>query len=346
MKFAYARVSTKEQNLDRQLLAFYKEGVAKNNIYCDKQSGKDFNRTNYLKLRKLLSRGDVLLLHSLDRLGRDYDMILDEWRYLTVTIGCDVVVLDFSLLDTRERKGDLTGKLICNIVLELLSYFAQREREKIRERQREGIDAARLRGVVFGRPTIGMSEQDVELLQEYLQGKLSVAQGAMLTGMSVSTFYRRAKALYKSLQEENTFAKPPAKLPKQSTANTKKVCEKYRKKEADNAPERPLGEGHDNAPKEEHESHPNGNPTTRKKEQPTAQKIEHENDSENGRDGLDKERGDEGCEGRFSTPKITIKKQATKRKNHTENPSENNSGTPQKIKRKTAAKTAKESDEK
>lgn len=201
MKFAYARVSTKDQNLDRQLLAFYSEGVAPNNIYCDKQSGKDFNRVNYLKLRKKLSRGDVLLLHSLDRLGRDYDMILDEWRYLTSTVGCDVVVLDFALLDTRERKGDLTGKLICNIVLELLSYIAQREREKIRERQREGIDAARLRGVVFGRPTINVDTHCMEVLHNYLQGEVNVTQGARLTGLSATTFYRRAKALQKRLQE-------------------------------------------------------------------------------------------------------------------------------------------------
>ncbi|MCM1290036.1 MAG: recombinase family protein [Corallococcus sp.] len=201
MKFAYARVSTKEQNLDRQLLAFEREGVPKSNVYCDKQSGKDFNRTNYLKMRKRIGRGDLLILHSLDRLGRDYDMILDEWRYLTVTVGCDIVVLDFTLLDTRERKGDLTGKLICNIVLELLSYIAQSEREKIRARQREGIDAAKLRGVAFGRPQIIVSEEDMAVLQKYLDNSLSGAEAALLMGISQSTFYRRAKALGKSLKQ-------------------------------------------------------------------------------------------------------------------------------------------------
>jgi len=235
MKFAYARVSTKDQNLDRQLLAFQAEGVAEKNIYCDKQSGKDFNRTNYLKLRKKLSRGDVLMLHSLDRLGRDYDMILDEWRYLTVTVGCDVVVMDFSLLDTRERTGDLTGKLICNIVLELLSYVAQREREKIRERQREGIDAALLRGVKFGRPALEVSEAAAEVLREYLQGKVNMTQGARLAGLSTSTFCRRAKALKAQLQQAENTAEWATENAAENTAEQgQKSAEPQHEKTAEN----------------------------------------------------------------------------------------------------------------
>lgn len=238
MKFAYARVSTKDQNLDRQLLAFYNEGVAENNVYCDKQSGKDFNRTNYLKLRKKLSRGDVLMLHSLDRLGRDYDMILEEWRYLTVTVGCDIVVMDFALLDTRERKGDLTGKLICNIVLELLSYIAQREREKIRERQREGIDAARLRGVTFGRPTIEVGEVAAEVLREYMQGKVNVTQGAREAGLSTTTFYRRAKALKRQLQEADDAEPTTENTPDQGATQVQKSAEPQGENADDTAEEK------------------------------------------------------------------------------------------------------------
>lgn len=149
--YGYVRVSTKEQNVARQFGAMRKFPVEEKNIVVDKFSGKDFNRPNYKKLLKTMKKGDVLVVKSIDRLGRNYDEILEQWRLLTKERHIDIVVIDMPLLDTREGR-DLTGTLIADIVLQLLSYVAQSERENIKQRQREGIMAAKARGIKFGRP--------------------------------------------------------------------------------------------------------------------------------------------------------------------------------------------------
>lgn len=150
MDYGYVRVSTKEQNELRQVLALREAGIADRNIFLDKQSGKDFERQNYKKLIRKIKSGDTLVIKSIDRLGRNYDEILEQWRIIAKEKGTAIVVLDMPLLDTRKNK-DLTGTLIADIVLQLLSYVAQTEREFIRQRQAEGIAAAKLQGVRFGR---------------------------------------------------------------------------------------------------------------------------------------------------------------------------------------------------
>ena len=147
--YGYVRVSTKDQNEDRQLIALKEYSVPENRIYTDKISGKDLNRPQYRRMVRKLQRGDVLVVKSIDRLGRNYEEILEQWRFLTKEKQAEVVVLDMPLLDTRKSR-DLTGTLIADIVLQLLSYVAQTERENIRQRQREGIAAAKARGVRFG----------------------------------------------------------------------------------------------------------------------------------------------------------------------------------------------------
>ena len=152
MTYAYARVSARDQNLDRQLNAFRDFGVPAKNIFCDKKSGRDFERSQYLRLTKKLKKGDLLVVKSIDRLGRNYRMILDEWNAIVNRIGADILVLDMPLLDTRSGSDTLVGKFISDIVLQVLSFVAENERENIRARQAEGIASARKRGVRFGRP--------------------------------------------------------------------------------------------------------------------------------------------------------------------------------------------------
>ena len=146
------RVSAKDQNESRQLVAMEELSIPKRRIYADKQSGKDFNRPAYQRLMKKLRPGDVLYIHSIDRLGRNYDEIIDQWRYITKERRADIVILDMPLLDTRKKDQDLTGAFIADLVLQILSYVAQTERENIRKRQAEGIAAAKQKGVRFGRP--------------------------------------------------------------------------------------------------------------------------------------------------------------------------------------------------
>ena len=153
MDYGYARVSTRDQNEQRQIIALEQYGVEKRNIFIDKQSGKDFNRSSYKKLIRTIKGGDAIIIKSIDRLGRNYDEILDEWRKITKVKKCDIVVIDMPLLDTRRSK-DLTGTLISDIVLQLLSYVAETERSFIRQRQAEGIAAAKEQGVKFGRKPI------------------------------------------------------------------------------------------------------------------------------------------------------------------------------------------------
>ena len=152
MVYGYVRVSTKEQCEDRQLIALREFPVAENHIFMDKLSGKDFNRPQYQKLIRRLKPHDILVVKSIDRLGRNYDEILDQWRVITKSRQADIVVLDMPLLDTRQTGRDLTGTFVADLVLQILSYVAQTERENIRQRQQEGIAAARLRGVRYGRP--------------------------------------------------------------------------------------------------------------------------------------------------------------------------------------------------
>lgn len=151
-KYAYIRVSTKEQSIDRQLLALEPYQIKKKNIYCDYQSGKDFDRPAYQRMIKKLKPGDLLIVKSIDRLGRNYNDILVQWQYITKEIKADILVLDRELLDTRQKTGNLTGTLIADLVLQIFAYVAQTEREFINQRQAEGIAAAKRNGKRFGRP--------------------------------------------------------------------------------------------------------------------------------------------------------------------------------------------------
>ena len=194
MYYGYCRVSTREQNEERQLVALRefirKEGEAdKITIYTDKQSGKDFNRTNYQKLIRRLKQGDVLVVKSIDRLGRNYTDIQEEWRKINKAKGCDIVVLDMPLLDTRNSK-DLTGVLISDIVLQLLSYVAESERNMIRSRQAEGIAIAKANGVKFGRPAMPKPANYEEVVALYNENKLSARKAARLLGTSHITFLK------------------------------------------------------------------------------------------------------------------------------------------------------------
>ena len=193
MIYAYARVSAADQNLARQMDTFLAFGVPKAHIFCDKQPGKDFERENYLRLLKRLKQADLLVIKSIDRLGRNYDMIIEEWARITKTIGADIVVLDMPLLDTRERSDNLTGKLIADIVLQLLSYVAQKERENIRARQKEGIAAARRRGVRFGRPLQPAPPGFAAVAEEFREGNMTMEEALRLTGLKKSTFYARLR---------------------------------------------------------------------------------------------------------------------------------------------------------
>ncbi|MDE6059800.1 MAG: recombinase family protein [Clostridia bacterium] len=195
MIYAYARVSSADQNLDRQIDSFVNFGVEKRNIYSDKKSGKNFERENYLKLMKKLKKGDLLIVKSIDRLGRNYDMIIEEWTRITKQVGADILVLDMPLLDTRAHDNDLTGRLISDIVLQLLSYVAQKERENIRARQREGITSALARGVKFGRPAIPDPANLIEIAHAFLNKEMSCEEALALTGLKRSTFYRRTALL-------------------------------------------------------------------------------------------------------------------------------------------------------
>lgn len=190
--YGYVRVSTKDQNEDRQMIAMLEFPVPEKNIVVEKQSGKDFNRPRYRRLIRKMKKGDLLVIKSIDRLGRNYEEIIQQWRYLTKEKGIDIVVLDMTLLDTREGK-DLTGTLIADLVLQLLSYVAQTERENIRQRQKEGIQAAKRKGVQFGRPKIPVPDQFTELKQQWKNNEISSRQAASQLGVSHETFLRWCK---------------------------------------------------------------------------------------------------------------------------------------------------------
>ena len=188
--YGYARVSSRDQNLDRQIDALIAFGVAECDLFTDRASGKDFERPNYIRLINRLERGDTLVIKSIDRLGRNYSEILEEWRLITKDKGASIVEMDMPLLDTRREHEGATGMLIADIVLQLLSYVAQVERENIRQRQAEGIASAKARGVKFGRPRKqkpGIYEKTAKL---YLEGSLTRAEAAKRLKISASTFDR------------------------------------------------------------------------------------------------------------------------------------------------------------
>lgn len=189
--YGYARVSTRSQNEDRQVAALREFGVALEHITVEKQSGKDFDRPLYQRLVQAFLPGDVLVVKSIDRLGRNYGEILDQWSYITRTREAAIVVLDMPLLDTREGR-DLTGTLVADIVLQLLSYVAQTEREFIRQRQAEGIAAALKRGVRFGPDRISMPEGFENLAEDWWNGDVTATEAGKTLGISRKTFTRRA----------------------------------------------------------------------------------------------------------------------------------------------------------
>lgn len=190
--YGYARVSTKEQNEDRQLLAFTHMKLPRENIYVDKQSGKDFERPMYKRLVKKMKEDDVLYIKSIDRLGRNYEEILEQWRVLTKEKKIDIVVMDMPLLDTRRGK-DLMGTFLSDVVLQVLSFVAENERKNIRERQKEGIEAARLRGVQFGRPEKPLPDNFDQTCKKWLSGELSGRRAAEICGMPATSFYRKVE---------------------------------------------------------------------------------------------------------------------------------------------------------
>lgn len=197
-KYGYVRVSTREQNEARQLDALAPYEIPRKNLFVEKKSGKDFDRPVYKRLMKRLRPGDLLIVKSIDRLGRDYDEILEEWRHITKEIGADVLILDMPLLDTRTKGRDLTGTFIADLVLQILSYVAQTERENIRQRQMEGIAAAKRQGVKFGRPALPLPDNFDEIHKAWRGKKLTLKQAARECGMPEGTFYSKAVRLEKA----------------------------------------------------------------------------------------------------------------------------------------------------
>ena len=202
MIYAYIRVSTKHQNIDRQYEEIKALDIEDKYIYIDRESGKDFIRTKYQKLIKKLKKDDLLIIKSIDRLGRNYHMILEEWTRITKTIGADIKVLDMPLLDTRIEGKNLVGKFISDIVLQVLSFVAENERTNIKQRQAEGIRIAKEKGVKFGRPKSILPFNTNEILDRYINKELTNIEAANLIGISRGTFFRLVKEM-KSLKLDN-----------------------------------------------------------------------------------------------------------------------------------------------
>lgn len=190
--YGYIRVSSRDQNEDRQLIALKEVGVLEKNIYLDKQSGKDFNRPQYEKLIRKMKKDDLLCIKSIDHLGRNYEEILQQWRILTKDKGIDIVVLDMPLLDTRRGK-DLMGTFLSDIVLQVLSFVAENERTNIKQRQAEGIAAAKEKGVKFGRPPLPLPDNFYEVHKAWRSKKLTLKEAAAACDMPVGTFYGKAR---------------------------------------------------------------------------------------------------------------------------------------------------------
>lgn len=193
-KFGYVRVSTKEQNIDRQIAALKQYGIKDRYIYTDYQSGKDFNRIEYKKLMRKLKSGDILIIKSIDRLGRNYAEMLEQWRYITKTLKADIIVIDMPLLDTTQYK-DLVGTLISDIILQVLSYVSENERILTHQRQLEGIAIAKANGVKFGRPTTFRALDYVDIYIQYKEHKISIDEAMNLIGCGRYTFYRMLSEL-------------------------------------------------------------------------------------------------------------------------------------------------------
>ncbi|WP_102707272.1 recombinase family protein [Terribacillus saccharophilus] len=191
-KFGYIRVSSKDQNEGRQMESMKNQGLNERDIFIDKQSGKDFNRVNYQLLKRIIRKGDILYIHSLDRFGRNKEEILQEWNDITKNIQADIIVLDMPLLDTTQYK-DSMGTFIADLVLQILSWMAQEERDRIRKRQREGIDVALQSGVKFGRPRIYTTEEFKDVYKLWKSGEITAVTAMKELDLKKTTFYRLVK---------------------------------------------------------------------------------------------------------------------------------------------------------
>ncbi|MBQ8822863.1 MAG: recombinase family protein [Lachnospiraceae bacterium] len=206
-RYGYIRVSAKDQNPERQFLAMQEQQIKQKNIYLDKMSGKSFARPQYLRMLKRVKKGDVIIVKSIDRLGRDYEEILEQWRKITKEIGADIQVIDMPLLNTNTSHGDLTGVFIADLVLQILAYVAETERAFIRQRQAEGIAAAKQRGIQFGCRKKEMPEEFQKYYLLWRNGKISLRKAAEELGMNYSTFYRRCMEIKKMEKKEEICSK-------------------------------------------------------------------------------------------------------------------------------------------
>ena len=203
-KYGYVRVSSKDQNPERQIIAMKEYGVSEKNIYVDKVSGKNFNRPAYKKLLRKAKTGDVIVIKSIDRLGRDYQEIIDVWRYISDDKGIDIHVIDMQLLNTNVAHGDLTGKLIADMVLQILAYVAETERTFIRQRQEEGIAAALSKGVKFGAKRKEIPAEFYGYYEQWIRREITIREAAEELGISDSLFYRRCKEIMHKKNEEHS----------------------------------------------------------------------------------------------------------------------------------------------
>jgi DNA invertase Pin-like site-specific DNA recombinase len=201
-KFGYIRVSSKDQNEGRQLAAIKNLGVDERDIFLDKQSGKDFNRTQYQLLKRVIRKGDILYIHSLDRFGRNKEEILQEWNDITKNIQADIVVLDMPLLDTTQYK-DSMGTFIADLVLQILSWMAQEERDRIRKRQREGIDNALKNGIAFGRPKVQITDEFKEVYSRWKVGEMTAVKAMEELDLKKTTFYKLVKEYESDLKNQS-----------------------------------------------------------------------------------------------------------------------------------------------
>lgn len=193
MQYAYVRVSSTSQSIERQLEEIKKFNIINKNIFVDKESGKDFNRKNYQRLIKKLKKGDCLIIKSIDRLGRNYNGIIEEWSKITKAIGCDIVVIDMPLLDTRDKSDNLMGKFISDIVLQILSFVAENERNFIKQRQAEGIKIAKDKGIKFGRPKKNLPNNYIEIINGYYNETINYKDACKILNISKSSFYNLIK---------------------------------------------------------------------------------------------------------------------------------------------------------
>lgn len=197
--YAYARVSARDQNLGRQIAAFMEFGIDKSRIFSDKKSGKDFERKEYKKLIKKLRPGDLLVVKSIDRLGRNYDQIIAEWSFITNTVGADILVLDMPLLDTRTKADTLVGKFISDIVLQVLSFVAENERENIKQRQADGIRIAKQNGVKFGRPKRQYTDEFMSVAKDYICKRISSKDAIQILNIKRENFYYHIRQIKKEV---------------------------------------------------------------------------------------------------------------------------------------------------